>query len=39
MTNWERIPFTIASKRKCPGVTLTKQLKDLYNKKVNTLKK
>ena len=33
------IPFTIASKRmKCPGINLTKEVKDLYSENYETLK-
>jgi hypothetical protein len=36
----ERIPFTIAtSNKKDLGVTLTKQVKDLYDKNFKSLKK
>jgi hypothetical protein len=32
-------PFTVVSKNKYPGMTLTKQMKFLYGKNINTLKK
>ena len=35
----EKIPFTIVTNMKYLGVTLTKQMKDLYDKNFTSLKK
>jgi hypothetical protein len=35
----ETIPYTEASKEKCLGINLTKEVKDLYIKNYETLKK
>ena len=36
----EKIPFTIATRKiKCPGINLTKEVKDLYSENYTTLKK
>ena len=36
----KRIPFTIASKRiKYPGINLTRNVKDLYSEKYDTLRR